>query len=476
MMSREGLHENREAGHTMSRELSSEGRHENRRDEAVRRYFGQPGFERFLKLLKRQYVSSREGVRGYVTLTNISKVEREALDTFYGTYSPHVPGETKRYSLKKFEQLLLESRFEITTAQLLEILDGKPVLTRHELNMRTKEEWEMIIDQAISEVSIAGSIHDDVKRWAEGFARELSPGSRILRTVFARSREEARLSFSTCIRALAWLKSNRDRIPVRLPVLAAEITGDAHAFDWKFPTGRMLWWGLVAVYGEQSSVELENSTDDPAESLHPSSSQAMVIREGYRRGGVLDDDLSSQVMLYAPQLFGEREERVLTLRQVERLSREKLMHLPVKRVYMVENPSVFAELVDADTENIVVCGNGQPTSAVLKLLDSILEIREEMELFYAGDLDPAGLGIAHSLYVRYREAFRPWCMDRELYCKYADRGIRMTDEELARLREICYEWASELTETMISKGVKLHQELWIDELSEDVKRKTSNSL
>jgi uncharacterized protein (TIGR02679 family) len=452
-------------------------------EQAIRSYFGHKGFERFLKLLQRQYMSSQDGVRGYATIANISDMERSTLDRFYETYSPPAQGETKRYSLKKFEQLLMNSRFGLKVPELLELLNGEPILTRREQALRIKEEWEDVIRSAMEETFAAApdGVDSPVRSWAQGLMEESSPpspGSRTLRIVFAKSPEEARLCLKCCLTALNGVVASRTERPIRLPILAAQTTGNAHALDWKYPLGRLFWWGLTAIHGQALVGEVsEDNQLELADLSDASDSQAILIREGYRRGGVADDDLSSQAIVYAPELFRICEERVLTLRQVERLSPERLTQMRYTRIYMVENPSVFAELIDADAwareraeaaAPVILCGNGQPSTAVVKLLDALLSNREGAALYYAGDLDPAGLGIAQSLRLRYPQAFRAWRMDKEQYLRYAHRGVLLTEAESSRLKECQYEWDAALANALSENGVKLHQELWVDELIRDM--------
>lgn len=458
-----------------------------REEETIRNYFGQPGFARFLKLLEKQYMSSKEGIRGYVTLTNIREEERLALDTFYETYSSPKPGETKRYSIKKFEQLLLKSRFQLTVAALLALMKGEPVYTRQQLDHLKQSEWRLMIATVLDQVRALEEYDPEVIEWAQGLAEQSSPGSRTLKMVYAKSREEAVDCLRYGLMALNRIKMNKADKPIRLPILAAEITGDAHALDWKYPMGRLFWWGLTAIFGEPANSMMAEEDQPPSTSMEPTvraSSQAILIREGLRRGGVADDDLSSQVMLYAPELFGVREERILTLRQVEHLIEnefDKLVQLHCEIVHMVENPSVFAELIDADAQRwsgpgspaadsvapFIICGNGQPTTAVVKLLDALLNGCHKT-LYYAGDLDPVGLSIAQSLQFRYPEAMRAWRMDASVYLRYAEKGIPLAEGERTRLAEARYPWEPELAEMMHEHGVKLHQELWVEELVQDV--------
>lgn len=573
----------------------------------VKRYFGRPGFARFLEGLERRYTSSRQGVRGYVELPDITDEERETLDEFYQMYSRPLSGKLIRYSLKKFEQLLLDSRFGLTVPQLLELLNGRPVRTLREQEEQTEAVWRDMIASAVEQVfpergregtgrlaAVGGTggeflgeqgsavgthgaddagtygaayggdrwpdgagessgsgerapqgddganeangadgVNDGtdgaesaIRSWAHSLLEETGPGSRTLRLVFGKSPQEARMCLLHCLKALRLVRMSQGHQPIRLPVLAAQVTGDAHALDWKYPLGRLFWWGLTGIadsskpavpassplladglanVASSSGESYEAATlpavpfreDEEAETGEAGGggagevgevghSQAVLIREGYRRGGVADDDLSSQVLLYAPDLLGVREERVLTLRQVEGLAaeRERIGRLSAARILMVENPSVFAEWIDADLRNrdesrkcaaedvfdeqeelpVMLCGNGQPSVAVIRLLDALLGGSGERQLYYAGDMDPAGIGIAHALQLRYPFAFRAWCMNEDVYRRYADRGIRLTASELARLRELRCEWDDRLIQTMLAVGVKLHQELWLDEL------------
>jgi uncharacterized protein (TIGR02679 family) len=194
------------------------------------------------------------------------------------------------------------------------------------------------------------------------------------------------------------------------------------------------------------------------------------------KGGIADDDISSQVMIFAPELLGEWEERILTLRQVERLNKEQIPGRNLFNVYVVENPSVFAELVEAALSHrrqkdicslpVFICGNGQPTVAVIKLLDLLCGTTGTI-LYYAGDLDIKGLSIAQSLQMRYPHAFKDWRMNKGQYLRYLMKGIPLSEGEKHKLRNTEYTWAQDLGSIMADKGFKLHQELWVEELVSD---------
>lgn len=419
-------------------------------------------------------------------MQKITEDERRVLDEFYETYSPPSPQETKRYSIPVFKRLLKNSRFSLTLPELFQVLNGEQARTRLEQKAIDNVEWEKLINEAIS-VSLLEEASEEVVAWADGLCDESSPGARTLRKVFATSRQEAAYCLKQALKALLMVTEGSHPFPIRLPILSAKVTGDAHALDWKYPLGRLFWWGLTSVCnGKLTGNERllreaalsETEETDVEEDITQSQilSHAILLREGYRQGGIADDDISSQVMIFAPSLLGEWEERIITLRQVERLSKEQVSGLESTCIFVVENPSVFAELVDAASLlrkqkdrcslPFFICGNGQPAVAVIKLLDLLCGV-EGILLYYAGDLDSKGLSIAQSLQRRYSHAFKEWRMNTEQYLRYSMMGIPLADGERDKLRNTEFSWDRVLGSVMANKGLKLHQELWVAELVSD---------
>ncbi|WP_274365610.1 TIGR02679 domain-containing protein [Paenibacillus thermotolerans] len=446
------------------------------REVAIRQYFGRIGFKRFLEELKNRYESSKSGARGFVTLQHVTEEERETLDDYYGTYTASEGRLTKRYSIKQFETILKDSRFALSIPELLAIMSGDTVLTRTEQTEVVNARWRALVDQAIQDSGIRADTDEPLLVWASGIREETAKGARTLRHLFAKEGpEDAAQCLTHCLLGLQMVRTIHREKAIRLPILSAQITGDAHAFDWKYSLGRLFWWGLQALSGLSTDADFEEQGEDEAStSFTPTGSQALLIRDIYRRSGVADDDISSQVMLYAPGLLGQREERILTLRQVEALSEKERSNGVC--IFMVENPSIFAELVDADMrrsrdevagkEPVIVCGNGQPSASVLRLLDWLVGAGKDTELWYAGDLDAAGLSIAQGLQFRYPIAFRAWFMGKGTYSQHVSRGIPMTQAEKNRVVQMHCEWDADLIEVIAKKCLKLHQELWVDELVE----------
>jgi uncharacterized protein (TIGR02679 family) len=388
-----------------------------------------------------------------------------------------------------FERLLKNSRYSLTLPELFQVLNGEQAWTRLEQKAMIDAEWEKLIYEAIEAIDVQSLSQAavGVLVWAEGLRDESSPGSRTLRKLFLTSRHDATICLKHGLQALLTVTQSSLFIPIRLPILAAKITGDAHALDRKYPLGRLFWWGLTFISKGQGDDGNELQQREPMLSeayeailedvaQPPSLSHSILLREGYRKGGIADDDISSQVMIFAPELLGEWEERILTLRQVERLNKEQIPCRYLFNVHVVENPSVFAELVDAALSQrrqkdtcplpVFICGNGQPTVAVIKLLDLLCGTAGTI-LYYAGDLDIKGLSIAQSLQMRYPHAFKDWRMNKEQYLRYHMKGIPLSEGEKNKLRYTEYTWAQDFGSIMADKGFKLHQELWVEELVSD---------
>lgn len=102
-----------------------------------------------------------------------------------------------------------------------------------------------------------------------------------------------------------------------------------------------------------------------------------------------------------------------------------------QKIYIVENPSVFAMLC-GKTEHSCMCMNGQPRLASLMLLDFLAE--SGTTIYYSGDLDPEGILIAQKLSDYYKGKFYFWHMNIEDYGKcrseeiISDRRMKILDK------------------------------------------------
>ena len=273
---------------------------------------------------------------------------------------------------------------------------------------------------------------------------------------------------------------------MRLPVLADRFTGDPHALDWNRKQGRLFFYGIREIWsrrldwtekevaedgwdelyiGASTNQEEEEQADDIIKPPVWSGRQSLELRMVYRMAGVLDDDVSSQVLVWG-RPFSESHGVALTLHQVE----EWTCWPKQGNIYIVENPSVFSSLLDAacnykdrkhanEEEKLLVCWSGQPSAAAVLLLDCLHNRMEAASrFFYSGDFDVNGLAIANFAANRYKERFQAWKMDGATYEQYVRPKKAFTDQERTKLKKAQYTWDSTLGYRMDDNGYKCFQE------------------
>jgi len=191
--------------------------------------------------------------------------------------------------------------------------------------------------------------------------------------------------------------------------------------------------------------------------------------------GLLKDELSNHVLVYGISgvekdgrphkgILGYLEQREplhLTLMTLGKLM--KVSPRTGKRIYIVENPAVFAVLAKAWPDAAIVCGNGQIRLATLVLLDLF---DEDMEFWYAGDYDPEGLLIAQKLKERYRERLRFWQYRREFYEKYRS-DVEISDKSLKKLDRVYCGELQEIRQAMAQQRKAAYQEAMMGEYLAD---------
>jgi uncharacterized protein (TIGR02679 family) len=447
---------------------------QNWQTERARLVFGDAAWRRWLDGLRRACEDSHAGSpRGKVELSDATQDERDALDGFMGKLTkPHEPAILP---IRPFERLLREYGLAPSLLELFEALDGKPILTRGLMREQYAAGWNGIFRRVRREVG--AQMSPEAESWFDALHRREGAGARTLQRIYGEGEDLAVRALLQVLQALSFVEARKRSAAERidpilpLPLLAARITGNAHGFDWKEAAGRLLWYGLEHLFGEggDGGVAMEDAETGPSEGESVFSIRSAYIRSVYRMSGLADDDLSSQVLLFAPSWGGVWEERVLTLRQVEKSSVEPNWG----DVYAVENPSVFAYLLAAVQERkeelsagpaspILVCVSGQPSLAAVGLLDKCLRNAGKRRFYYAGDLDVKGLEIAETLARTYRESFVPWCMGTADFAEIAHRGMELTKEEKIRLAGMTCSWDGRLPALMLEWGRKAHQELLVE--------------
>lgn len=447
-------------------------------------YFRREGFRRALKAVWRKYVSLGR-IGGQAVLEKASKEECEALNGFFG-WNYRV-GESIPIPLESFDLELRDSAFEIDLLELHLALEGKPLLTRNERQAGELRAWHRLFAEVReSERLASGSLAEG---WLGEMERGTGTGLRTLRECYKADPEAARTALAATIRALDQLLGAGDRrimAPIRLPVLAARVSGDAHMLDPNRPAGRLLIAALRRELGMEGSDPESAEDREEADAANGrdmarggigivDGSESLRLRELYRRAGILDDDLSSIVHWYITQPGSSALPTVWTLRQVEAET-----HFPsCFGIYAVENPAVFSTILDSlgtagagagGVPAALICTSGPASAAAIRWLQRCLEASPaECRLYYSGDFDVKGLVMAQTLQRLFPERFTPWRFDSEAYREVSVRcqGPAFDNAELERLGNMSVTWDAGLCGLMRQSGRKAHQEALMERLLED---------
>lgn len=459
-------------------------------------YFGRTAFRRMLAAVWRKYESLGR-IGGKASVPDLSPDECEAINAFFGWNIR--PGDRAEIPLSLFEAELRDSAFGIGILELHQVLEGAPLLSRSERRLQKDEAWLRFLQSA--RVSAGQRVPLAAADWLSRLEQGHGAGLSALRELFKADREEALASLRIVVRALDFLFADSDSGAVRsirLPVLAARVSGDAHALDADRPAGRMLL-AVLREYAEemgkrkgsgQPSEEDEGIGNGivgrPYESDGVGNGVAGALqedddgsgtlrqRELYRRFGILDDDLSSIVYWYMPVPNETAMPQVWTLRQAEAAER-----MPVcSALYVVENPAVYSTILDAvgrpprlnGPPPALICTSGPASAAAIRWMQRTLENSGDgSRLFYSGDFDVKGLSMGRTLAGLFPGRFAPWRFDGKTYqaAVRALPGPAFDSGELVKLTNMEVNWDPSLCTLMREEGRKVHQEAFVEELVRD---------
>ena len=453
-------------------------------------------------------------IGGKAVVQRVTDEESEAINGFFGWNCK--PGDTVSIPLALFEEELKGSAFALGLADLHLLLEGTPLLSKSERLQMEDEERHRFFREVRAR---AGNLSWFSDGWLTRLEKGQGAGWRTVRELYESDREQALTALVIVVHALDFLfAEDRDgaKPAVRLPVLAARISGDAHALDRNQPAGRILlavlaeeadrgsgavedrradaagtdaehfpaWKESVLVKGEtEMTTETEKLIEGAMENYPQTvrlvdgegeeASETLKFREIYRRFGILDDDLSSIVHWFVPDSGGPALPKVWTLREVEAAD-----SLPrCSSIYIVENPSVFSTILDSiwpqsysDAPPALICTSGPASAAAIRWMQKCMRVSGgTCRLYYSGDFDLKGLSMGVTLARLFPDRFVPWRFDGETYREavQAGPGPVFDDIELKKLAVIEVGWDRSLCAHMCVMKRKVHQEVFVDLLVQD---------
>lgn len=435
-------------------------------------YLRQSGFVRLWQAVKEKY--ERHGrVGGKVTLEGLSTDEIDALS---GLLTMNLYGRTRvAISLSNVDQALQGTKFRIGLVEVLKSL-FPDIRTREESRAYASARWTLFCDWAKADVRDPAVIH-----WILRLGAGEAIGYRTYLECFKEYENSGDCrAWRNAVTALE--RALSPHTVWRLPIFAAVVTGDPHGLDRDTLAGKMFYWGLVAltagdeiqggtslsglVLEDASHVELDSdrvpknsesrSGDDKADGSAPvvGDAPSEYVRMVYMKAGIQLDDVSSIVWVANwPGLS------VMPVALPLMAFESYVTQVPaVDSVYVVENPSVFAVLIEQLPVGMpVVCTSGQPSVSALRLFD--MAVAAGTRLYYNGDFDVKGLQMAISLRRRYGDAWVAWHMNSTTYrSAYDEKQPSFVDREVEALNNLDVDWDAELIATMTRVRKKVFQE------------------
>lgn len=409
-----------------------------------------PGYHRILTLLLQKYKSFGRPA-GTICLTDATPEECDAARALFGrTFSPPL-----RIKTAEFEAALQSTPFQgVTLKEVLECYFGTSIQTKQELQDERETRLLQVLARSRQEAE-----SEVCRRWLEELSQKRGEGYSLIRQALQKEGAgEVQQALLRACRSMEWLERHPDE-RVRMAVLSAYATSDPHALDLNTLSGKLFLHLLAVKTGE----------------AFPSGAEKRAAL--CYRCGILCDSIASSVTQVGLCLYAAGEEHpayrafrlgheagTLTLTNLAGITAGDS---PSGKVYLVENQMVFSQLCDRaeSFRSPLICTSGQPTVAVIRLLD--LLVSTGTELFYSGDFDGKGLSIALQLLERYPHHLHLWHMAAEDY-ERCRSDVRLSGDSRALLQSCAGTVLAPVASIVGEAGYDGYQELLLAQLQEDL--------
>ncbi len=392
-------------------------------------------------------------IGGKIIITNLSSQEKEALTGYFRKDYTRQKQATIR--LEKFEKALQGTRFEGLSLEniLKEYFAGEEIISnKKERNIFLKKR-EDFFKQIIAK--FRGTSAGD---WLNQLIVNGDNAYSIFLKRYNIDREKLKKDIYHIAEAL-------NRLPVftgekkRLAMFASQITKNPHAFDQGTERGILLQYALMFVL----NVEKPANAEERAELFY---NGGILINEvaNYTLCCGLEAYVDGQIHLGWNGFKSNGEVMLVSLKNLSSIDR---IVSPFGKVFVFENPAVFSTILDKfpDQNLPLVCTGGQLKLASLLLLDMLKD--ENTIIYYSGDFDPEGLGIADKLKTRYKDNLILWRYSCNDYMKTLSKE-KINSLRMSKLVNLKDQKLKTLSKELGVYGVAGYQELLIDELLADI--------
>ena len=416
-------------------------------------------YERCMKELLKKWKSYGK-TAGRITLKQTTEEERRAIGGIVGRAFYE---ETIHFSFSEFEKGLQKTRFApVNMEKMLEAYAGKSLKTNRELQEEDQFRREKFLKTNQFYFREKAGADSLAFQWIEELLSSKKYGYSLLMREYGKDALQAEEIFRHTGRALIKLEemeTSGEELP--LAVFAAELSDNPHYFDRGTAAGLLL---VHAICFREKRGLPENTHE---------------WRELLEDVGIVPDNISSQVHVCGLRLkkgeswhpayeafYENGEPCVVTMENLKDITEAKAID---NQVYVVENEMVFSYLTSSEKKKActILCTSGQLRSAAVKLLDFL--VKSGASVYYSGDTDPDGLGIADRLWQKFQASVHIWRMGPEDYEKSLS-GEAVGRFGLAKLEQLRHPVLRETAEYIRREKKAGYQENLLEELAKDIQK------
>lgn len=416
-------------------------------------------YERCMKELLKKWKSYGK-TAGRITLKQTTEEERRAIGGIVGRAFYE---ETIHFSFSEFEKGLQKTRYApVNMEKMLEAYAGKSLKTNRELQEEDQFRREKFLKTNQFYFREKAGADSLAFQWIEELLSSKKYGYSLLMREYGKDALQAEEIFRHTGRALIKLEemeTSGEELP--LAVFAAELSDNPHYFDRGTAAGLLL---VHAICFREKRGLPENTHE---------------WRELLEDVGIVPDNISSQVHVCGLRLkkgeswhpayeafYENGEPCVVTMENLKDITEAKAID---NQVYVVENEMVFSYLTSSEKKKActILCTSGQLRSAAVKLLDFL--VKSGASVYYSGDTDPDGLGIADRLWQKFQASVHIWRMGPEDYEKSLS-GEAVGRFGLAKLEQLKHPVLRETAEYIRREKKAGYQENLLEELAKDIQK------
>lgn len=437
---------------------------------ALERLLGGPAMSWLVTRVRDRILAANgEPLVGLVVLQRPTDEQRAGAVKLVGR--PRRPGASLRLDLADVEEVLRRGPWPAGLADAVVTLTG-PVVDQQAVRAQEARGWA----RAAGGLRPVVARFPDLEQWWDEWCR----AGKLKRAAHA---EGLRLGKASGPDVAAGLVDELAGVLAALPatgaplaVFARQTVGDAHALDETRPLGRLARAAVVAAFGPTTSQELSARAAWARAGVVMSSLSSTVLTLGLVGGCDSDRGSSSGQDLLgtatASTLEAMRAARAPVILTLDQVRSGGIPALPVDGVvHVCENPTVVevvcarwsaqSDDVPPGAGPVLVCTSGQPSTAVIELLE--LLTADGAECRYHGDFDWAGLQIARV--VGSRVEWTPWRFTAADY-----RFAASKDDSSVHLSRapVVAPWDPELAPAMSATGLAIEEEAVAHLLADDL--------